>query len=129
MEPHDPGAESAHVGILEAAGAVGWIEVAIAVAVVVYAAALAWRPPVRDRGTKLLAGIVGGCLPFVVGHFGMFVAQMSTYREMSGAGAATTQRELVYGMEAAAVQTWVGWTASGVALTAVLLARLRFPKA
>lgn len=128
MDPHDPGTAAAHVGILEAAGVVGWVQVAIALVVVAYAVALAWRPPVRDQGTKLLVGVVAACVPFVLGHFAMLVAQASEFREMSRAGAAATQRELVYGMEAASVQTWVGWTASGVAITAVLLARLRFPR-
>ena len=128
MEPHGSTVAHEQVGILEAAGWIGCVQIAVGLAVVVYAALLAWRPPLRDRGTKLLAGVGAACVPFVLGHFAMLVAQASEFREMSRAGAAATQRELVYGMEAASVQTWVGWTASGVAITAVLLARLRFPK-
>lgn len=128
MEPHVLDPANGHVGIVEAAGWVGVVQVALGVAVVVYAARLAWRPPAHAPGTKLLVGVVGACMPFVVGHFGMLVAQMGTYREMTGAGAAASERELVLGMEAASVQTWVGWTASGVALAAVLLAGLRLPK-
>ena len=98
-------------------------------AVVVYAVVLIARPPATRHGALIIGGVVAAFLPIVVGHLAMLVSQMRMLGGMSNLGPAASQKDMIHGMEAASVHTWVGWTASGVAVPAILLARWRLRRA
>lgn len=117
------------VPISEAAGGVGIVQILIAAAVVVYAVVLIARPPATRHGALIIGGVVAAFLPIVVGHLAMLVSQMRMLGGMSNLGPAASQKDMIHGMEAASVHTWVGWTASGVAVPAILLARWRLRRA